>query len=104
LIGTSDTTNTIDRWIDGAWHAIAAFAVEFDTKFGSNFDEIAIGVYRVPSKLGECVSMGVGVCTCNVRRPVSNGLGSITPSTGICNADSRRVNVETSYGLVWNAQ
>ena len=53
----------------------------------------AVSVDRVPAKLEESVSVGIGVSTRNIRGPVSNGLGFITPNTRIISTNSRGIDV-----------
>jgi hypothetical protein len=99
---TDHLVDRVHRGVDLAWKAVAtvALALDLDTKV---WDDVAEGrgglqIDWVPSDLHERVAIMVGVCTSNIRRPVTDGAGRSTPDTSGLGAITRRVDIEAGNG------
>lgn len=79
--------DAIDGWVNGARETIAASsdANNLYTVGGKHVSERSgrFKVNGVPCQLNKGVSVGICVSTANVRTPVADGQGSITPEAGI---------------------
>lgn len=83
--------------IDRARQTIATSrgALDLDTKAGLRLLPVAVHVNGIPRNLHIRLTSGNGVCSSNIRTPVSDGLAWATPNAALCRRDARRVDIVT---------
>jgi len=102
LISARDAADAVLRRVDGARGAVATRTRthDLDTESWLRLSEgsVRISEFGVPSEFEEGVSRRVLVGTCDIWRPVSKWLRSITPNASIVSIDTGSIYVVMSCG------